>query len=254
MKIAANYCVYNEADYIGYSLKSIYSFVDKIVILISDFPWKGTESLPDETLEIIYDFPDPEKKLIIKEGQWQNQETERNDALAINRYLKMDYYWVIDADEIYDAPVAKKLVEEIERHPEIVNFYCAWWTYWRSFYYRIEPPETSTFIIGRIVPSFKFKYARQPNKGPTHRIDCFFHHYSYARSFERIRRKMTNISGPGSPVRTEWLRKFEDWPQHKEIENLHPYWTNHWKKAVRITWGIPEALKDHPWSKMEIIR
>jgi len=254
LKIAANYCIYNEADYISYSLKSIYSFVDKIVILVSNFPWKGTKSPPDETISIIYDFPDPEKKIIVKENHWPNQEAQRNDALKINQYLKMEYYWVIDADEIYELETIQKLKDYISLYPNVINFYCGWWTYWRSFYYRIEPPETSTFVIGKIVPSFKFLYARQPSAGKTSRVDCFLHHYSYARPFERIRRKMTNISGPGSPLRSGWLEKFQNWPKNKNLGDLHPYWKDHWQKAVRITWGIPEALKNHPWAKMEIIQ
>jgi len=254
MKIAANYCVYDERQYITYSLEAIYPFVDKIILMVSDVPWRGIRSSSDDTLELIYDFPDPEKKLIIKEGRWKSQGEQRNEALKINRYLRMNYYWIIDADEIYPASAAKKILEEIEKYPKAINFYCGWWTYWRSFYYRIDPPEESTFIIGRIVPSFKFLFARTPPKAPGQRIEAWIHHYSYARPFERIRRKMSNIDGPGSPLQRGWLRKFENWPQNKSVGNLHPYWAGHWKKAVRITWKIPEVLKNHPWSKIEIIK
>lgn len=253
MKIAANYCVYNEANYIGYSLQSIYPFVDKIIILISDGPWKGQSGPKDRTSEIITKFPDSEKKIVSHRGRWRNQTEERNYALRMSRDLGMDFYWVVDADEIYDERVAHFLTGEILRYPEIVNFYCGWWTYWRSFYYRIEPPETSTFVIGRITPAFQFIHARQPEKGTSCSLDCFLHHYSYARPFERIKRKMTNITGPGSPVLPGWFEKFKNWPQNKNIGDLHPYWPGHWKKAIKITWEIPEILKSHPWSRKEII-
>ncbi|GAH80411.1 unnamed protein product [marine sediment metagenome] len=78
--------------------------------------------------------------------------------------MGMDYFWVIDSDEIYVEETVNKLKQAIAEHPDVINFYCAWWTYWRSFYYRVDPPEISTFVIGKIVPSFKIINVRQPSE------------------------------------------------------------------------------------------
>lgn len=253
MKIAANYCVYNEENFIAYSLRSIYDAVDKIIILVSQQPWKGIPSTPDKTLQIVRNFPDPGKKIIYKTGKWQNQGKERNYALSICKNLGINYYWVIDADEIYEDESIETLKTGLKDYPNVINFYCGWWTYWRSFYYRIDPPETSTFVIGKIVPSFTFLHTRQPSAGKTLRLDAFLHHYSYARPFEKIKVKMTNISGPGGPIRCDWFEKFLQWPKDKSIGDLHPFWKNHWKRAIKITWDIPPALHDHPWVRREVI-
>lgn len=253
MKIAANYCLFNEENYITYSLRSIYDAVDKIIVLVSQQPWKGILSPPDKTLDIVRNFPDPEKKIICETGHWRNQSEERNYALSICKNLGMNYYWVIDADEIYEDQTIEIIKEGLLKHSDVVNFYCGWWTYWRSFYYRIDPAEISTFIIGKIVSSFKIVNARQPSSGKTLRLNCFLHHYSYARPFEQIRRKMTNIQGPGGPIRSDWLNKFQQWPKNRSVGDLHPFWSNHWKRAVKITWGIPPVLRDHPWAAKEII-
>jgi len=254
MKIAANYCVYNEQDYIEYSLKSIYPFVDKIIILISDAPWKGIFQAPDRTLEIVEVFPDPDRKIYFESGFWENQAIQRNHALNLSRKFGMDYCWVIDGDEIYEEETVSKLKKALKGYPNGISFYCAWWTYWRSFYYRIDPPETSTFVIGKITKSFHFMNARQPSPGKVVGLSkVFLHHYSYARPLERIKKKMTNIQGPGGDIRYDWFEKFKTWPNNKTMRDLHPFWQNHYQRAIRIDRKIPVVLKNHPWAKLEVI-
>ncbi len=253
MKISANFCVFNEEDYIHYSLEAIYPFVDKIVIAASDTSWRGNDFQIDRSLEIIRTFPDVDRKIVLKLGNWKSATQHRNFLLSTSRALGMDYFWVIDSDEIYEKETVDKLKRAIAEYPEVINFYCAWWTYWRSFYYRIEPPETSTFVIGKIVPSFKIVNVRQPSSGKTMRVDTFLHHYSYAKRPERVKQKLRNIIGPGGPPRAEWFQKFDNWPKNKDIGDLHPFWPGPWKKAIRITWDVPTVLKDHPWYKKEII-
>ncbi|MBI3312377.1 MAG: hypothetical protein HYZ88_02505, partial [Candidatus Omnitrophica bacterium] len=41
MKIAAVYCVYNEEEYIEYSIRSIWDFVDRIYVLLSEQPYSA---------------------------------------------------------------------------------------------------------------------------------------------------------------------------------------------------------------------
>lgn len=223
MKIAAIYCVFNEIDYLAYSLESIYPFADRILIAASKVSWRGSDIRSKKTLEIVRNFPDPKKKILVKEGIWKEATAERNFLVDWAKQLKMDYCWVIDSDEIYEDSIIHELFRTVKDYPNAVNFYCSWWTYWRSFYYRMDPPETAVFVVGKLIPSFKIVNVRQPTKGKTVRADCFLHHYSYAKKSERIKQKLRNIVGPGSPVRSDWFKKFDDWPKNKNIGDLHPF-------------------------------
>ncbi|GAH52815.1 unnamed protein product, partial [marine sediment metagenome] len=85
VKISANFCVFNEEDFIYYSLKAIYPFVDKIVIAASDTSWKGNDFQIDRSLEIINTFPDVDGKIVLKLGSWKNATEHRNFLLATSR-------------------------------------------------------------------------------------------------------------------------------------------------------------------------
>lgn len=72
MKLCAAYKVFNGALYLPYSIKSIYDYVDQIVVFLSTLPWNGPAVPLDNTEEIVRSFPDPDKKitLVVKDCRY----------------------------------------------------------------------------------------------------------------------------------------------------------------------------------------
>ena len=49
MSIGAVYCVYNEDEYIEYSLRSVYDFVDRVYVLLGNAPYSAYNQRARET-------------------------------------------------------------------------------------------------------------------------------------------------------------------------------------------------------------
>ena len=103
--ITASYKVFNEAKFLDYSLKSIYPYVDRIDIV--EGAMKSTMSLAnddgsstDGTVEIIKNFPDPDKKIRLVQGKWKTREHTQTKLLEL---CSGKWMLFIDGDEILDA-------------------------------------------------------------------------------------------------------------------------------------------------------
>jgi hypothetical protein len=111
MKLVAFYCIYNEADFIEYSLKSIYDYVDKIIII--EGAWKETYVVNgnlrsnDGTIDIIENFPDPDKKVDI---YYHNENSQLEQRNKLWDYLKEDCLMLlVDGDEVWTPEELKKV-------------------------------------------------------------------------------------------------------------------------------------------------
>jgi hypothetical protein len=64
-KIAACYCVYNEESFIEYSIKSIYGYVDIIIVCFGN-TWRKGLSIPrDNTIDVVKSINDKDHKIKI---------------------------------------------------------------------------------------------------------------------------------------------------------------------------------------------
>ena len=123
-KIVATMIVYNEEEYLPYSLSSIYPYVDRIVIvegaiqkLIDAGFAPPTGESTDKTNEIIKNFPDPNKKIIVQHGKFKHKNHQRNECL---KYLSHeDWILIVDADEIYSEINIKNLIRLPVKFPDI---------------------------------------------------------------------------------------------------------------------------------------
>ncbi len=103
IKIAVGMIVF-EGDYVlEQCIKQIYPHVNQI--LISEGPvtyWrnKGRTASTDNTNNILHTFPDPQNKIKVIHGQY-NEKNEQANAYC--KYINddIDYLWMIDSDEVY---------------------------------------------------------------------------------------------------------------------------------------------------------
>lgn len=249
--IIAYYALYNEAEYIEYSLKSIYDEVDKIIIIEGAF--KETQEAnncsvrsTDGTIEIIEKFKenyDRENKIIIKYIESSlPQLKQRTLAFRYTSKHEDHWLWLIDGDEVYhplEINKIKKAINETKAESLRINSY----VFINDFYHYVDIKMPRLFNIKK---EYDYLFV-QPNMLAKHKLnetsinlwrlseeekeDIFFHHYSYCKSPERflLKRKEriqqtgsfkwdivdNKIYSPGVDIKT-----FNG--EHPEVMRKHP--------------------------------
>lgn len=118
MKIAFGMIVF-EGDYVlKQCLSQIYDYASQI--LIAEGPvryWQdlGKITSEDNTNKILDEFPDPENKIKVVHGQFEEKDDQSNAYMnLINDNI--DYLWMIDSDEIYKKEDIEKTIKFLEQH------------------------------------------------------------------------------------------------------------------------------------------
>lgn len=136
LKIHAIVKALNEEHFIVNQLKTLYPFCDKISVLTQyDRDWYGKMVVPDKTVPLILDFPDPEGKIHISIRKFPDETSGVNmEMLSFSKkaykhiiphgssladiahfHSPPDYFWYVDADEIYDVATIPALLEYLEK-------------------------------------------------------------------------------------------------------------------------------------------
>lgn len=137
MRWAACYIVLNEEDYLEYSLKSIYDFADKIIIMhgaCEGYRGANDKGLSiDKTADIINDFPDPEDKMIICEYGWAKDKNELRNAYLTcvqNMEDEIDWILVMDGDELYRTNTLRRIDYAARTNKDLVLIMNGQWWFW----------------------------------------------------------------------------------------------------------------------------
>lgn len=117
LKIAFGMIVF-EGDYVlKQTLESVYPYASQI--LIAEGPvryWqdKGRTTSTDDTNKILQDFPDPDNKITIVHGQFEEKDEQ---CRAYMPHLKddTDYIWNLDSDEVFKGEDIKSLIGILEK-------------------------------------------------------------------------------------------------------------------------------------------
>ena len=125
MNIAVGMIIFNGNYVLRECLESIYPYASQI--LISEGPVKywqeqGYTTSTDGTNDILDNFPDPDNKIKIVHGQFDEKDDQCN---AYMQYLNddADYIWNIDCDEIFKSEDIEKLIEILKKErPTSVGF------------------------------------------------------------------------------------------------------------------------------------
>ena len=120
MKIHAIIKALNEEAFILNQLNTLYPFCDRISIISQyDRDWFGKKVTPDNTINLILNYPDPEGKIHIVIRRFPDETSAVNmEMLSFNDisykkiiphgssfekisnfHNKPDYFWYVDADE-----------------------------------------------------------------------------------------------------------------------------------------------------------
>jgi hypothetical protein len=278
MKIAAVYCVYNEEEYFEYSVRSILKEVDQVILCLGTgpytayaresnglFPPDGTELLAHK---LVREFPG---KVELIKKQWASQLEHRDEGLKRCVELGIDYYFLVDGDEVYRKDHLFHIRKTIEDNPRIGTYIIKCHTFWRSFKYRI-PPEILTWrprrifkitrhrkILGIPFPHrLRFKGINDMTSlGPIHEFppeEAAFYHFSYARSPKRMREKLSTFPH-AQEILGGWYEKvWRTWPQNRQRRDIHPTDPPKFPKAVEQSLeDLPEIMQAHPYYPLDVI-
>jgi hypothetical protein len=270
MNLCAAYKVFNGGLYLAYSMKSIYNYVDQIVIFVSTKPWNGPLVPLDDTVEIIRKFPDPMRKIrfVVQDFRYDEDAgsghaNELREMNALLNYVRKEFpstthYLYIDADEVWQPDHMRKLRRLLSAPTVVGEVHVAWRCYWKSFKYWIDPFEPSRPTIAfRVTPDTKFVTIRDTNMEPKHFVspdNFFLHHFSYALTSDMVAKKIKAWSHC-KEIASSWYEKvWLAWDANRTMENLHPVNPPEYKRAAPADESqLPEVMKGHPFFGKDIV-
>ncbi len=284
----AIYLVLNEETLFAASLASIYDHVSGVTVITSyDHDRYDHPIRPDGTVaRLLSRELDPDRKvnvIICAEG---SEVALRNRAMSFVkppgragrrspddpsrwRIASPDWFWIVDADEIWTADDISALKRYIGEHPASVYEVTAD-NYWRSWNWRIEQRGSYVSVVA---PGTWFEQLRHPGlsfwqrlvrkadhlgllpeaiadrfRGVRHvpRAVAVFHHGSYLGTRERIEAKFAG-SGHRDQHLDRWLDDVWDaWTP--AATDLHPFDPSAFPVARHIpTDQLPDEITGHPW-------
>ena len=113
MKIAFGMIVF-EGDYVlKECLEQVYPFAEQILIAegpVEYWQRQGRTTSLDETNKILDEFPDPDNKIKIVHGQY-NEKDDQCKAYMQHINDDIDYIWNLDSDEVYKTDDLVKIID-----------------------------------------------------------------------------------------------------------------------------------------------
>ena len=159
MKIAFGMIVF-EGDYVlKECLEQVYPFASQILISegpVSYWQRQGRVTSLDNTNKILFEFPDPENKIKVIHGQY-NEKDDQCRAYMKHINDDIDYIWNLDSDEIYKTEDLKKIINFLEeQEPTSVGIQSC--SFYGGFNHYLTGFELNTDNFLRI-----FKYVKGSN-------------------------------------------------------------------------------------------
>jgi hypothetical protein len=107
-----------EGDYVlKQCLEQVYPFASQILIAegpVSYWQRQGRTTSLDNTNKILNEFPDPENKIKVVHGQYDEKDDQ---CRAYMQHIKddIDYLWNLDSDEVYKTEDLEKIIKFLEK-------------------------------------------------------------------------------------------------------------------------------------------
>jgi len=118
MKISFGMIVF-EGDYVlKECLEQIYPHAHQIVIAegpVKFWQSKGRNTSSDKTNEILDSFPDPDNKIFVVHGQYDEKDDQCNAYMSLLKE-DTDYLWMVDSDEVYKTEDILKTINFLKEH------------------------------------------------------------------------------------------------------------------------------------------
>lgn len=164
--IKVDFCmiVFNGDYVLKQNLDGIYPFANKIIITegpVSYYRGLGFDTSSDKTVEIIKNFPDPEKKIVLIQGQWDEKDTM---CKVQEKHFSGEYVWHIDSDELYKAEDIEKIFNYLEKNPNCYSMAFRLYSFYGGFERYISGFEENFEVIRiqKIIPGKSYWKTHRP--------------------------------------------------------------------------------------------
>jgi len=239
-KVDFTIIVHNGEPFISLNLENLYPFANRIIIVegpVAYYQKLGYGASNDGTVEAIRSFPDPEGKIILEQGLWD----EKDDMIrAQEKHFAGDYVWEIDADEFYKHEDIRKVFDYLDAHPEchsmsfrLLSFYGGFERYISGFEQKFEVERIKKIIPGKS----RWKTHRPPtmiwpptgktckemghvDHWTTNKWGIWIYHYSHLPP-KRVKEKMGYYNSFSKTIQNYWDRLYVPWMRAEtEAEKL----------------------------------
>jgi len=275
MKLAFGMIVF-EGDYVlRECLESIYPYATQI--LIAEGPVKywqsqGRTSSTDNTNDILDNFPDPENKIKVIHGQYEEKDDQCNAYMSLLRE-DIDYLWQIDSDEIYKKEDIEKILHLLkEESPTSIGVKsCSFYGGFEDYIGGFEEATDYFLRIFKVYPGTKWKTHRPPTVKHMPNVNTLvenhinsnelyektgvlMYHYSYVFP-EQVRKKISYYKAKVSIfkcIENYFQRVYLPWvfgndKEREFIENLYNG-VHEFKPEYRIHAKTKKFIGTHPES------
>lgn len=234
-RIAGVCCVYEDDVWLRAMVEGCYPALDRLYFLVGARPWCGVGGSNARAIEAIRASADPHRKIVVVEGDWPTEAIQRNAGLERCAREGFTHSLMIDSDEVYDPQFLRVMFQIARAQNEIAVWRVHWYTYWKTYRYRIDPPENFPPVVLMQVGGVQFVKNRLVS---TPSMGCFApslgmcHHLSYARSDDEVKAKLEHFS-LADQIRQEWFETvWKRWDTHRKMENLHPVRPAQYRRAI----------------------
>jgi len=279
------YGVLNEEEYLEYSLKSVYDFATKIIIIEGATPFaplhKNFLSV-DKTQEIIDYFLDPGKKIeYIRYGKLRNRFELQN--LWLSQVPKDAWVLKSDADEIWVPEELQNIKNFIEADPMLVEIFPEQVEIRKDFkhHFPIEwpkKPENIYFdkdgykLCNGFIQERLYKKVNEASYKLYHtNVEDSFKHALYCHNVYEKRRATSGIGE--TPIFRFWHMGCMSTVPKYVLKQIHIFCQNNFKKPYneltdkekeKAHWGVrdvflyrvwePKNLKEHGYNLPNILK
>lgn len=230
-KVDFAYIVHNGQPFMELNLKSVYPFANRIIIVEGPVGYYRKTlkygASTDGTVEMIRNFPDPEGKIVLEQGLWDEKDQMVH---AQERHFDGDFVWVPDADEFWKPEDMRKVFDYLDAHPEchsmsfrLRSFYGGFDRYISGFEENFEVPRIKKIIPGKS----QWKTHRPPtmwwpstgktcremghvDHWETNQWGIWIYHYSHLPP-KRVKEKMGYYASFSTTIKDYWNRLYVPW-------------------------------------------
>lgn len=229
-KTVAHYVIYLDDWFLEDSVENAINFVDKVLIARTLQPWNGRPADLTETENTLKRLKARfGSKIEIYEGNFENEQEQRNFLIEKSKSEGYDGAFIIDSDEIFLPPAFDFLYSVIEQNtPKAIR--ASYLTFIKDTSFCISAPyETNLFYVS-LKHDVHFEWARKTNTEPllieTESPEIL--HFSYLRKSDKdIEQKIENFMHNKDADWENWYNevyiKF-----NKKLKNFHPVWPEAW--------------------------
>jgi hypothetical protein len=232
MKVDFGMIVFNGEYVLQENLETIYPYANKILIAegpVQHYVRLGYTQSTDNTIDIIKNFPDPDGKFVLLHGPWK----EKDDMCKeYGRYMKGDYIFHVDSDELYKNEDLDKIFDYLENHPECYSMSFTLRSFYGGFDRYISGFEENFEVhrIKRIIPGVSNWATHRPptmiwpptgkkcvemghlSHRETEKMGIYIYHYSHTFP-EQVKAKMNYYyqRDPCGIIGDYWNKLFVPW-------------------------------------------